>query len=445
MAKTETARYFCSACGASSASWAGRCPSCGEWGSLEKSVPAAASAAGPCKAPKSVKATEVLPPERISSGSEEFDRVLGGGWIPGGVFLLGGQPGIGKSTLLLQTCGRMAGNAGPVLYISGEESSAQIALRARRLGVLSDALHLVCANDMAGALESLPGKKFLVVDSVQAMRADGEGGWPGSPAQVRAVAQMCISAAKEQSVPAVLVGHITKEGRIAGPMLLEHMVDGVLTFSGEDYSPYRMLRAGKNRFGSTEELGVFEMTETGLVPVGDVSGLYWNKAAETVPGVAMTVAVEGSLPLIAEIQSLASATTFPYPKRTGRGVDVNKIQLFSAVLDKRCGIGCGLFDIYVNVAGGLLLREPAADLALCAALASAVRDVPLSGKCVFLGEVGLAGEVRPVVRLSRRLQEAARLGFKQAIISAREEGAGKPPLEVVRVSTLEDALKAVIL
>ena len=444
MAKAESVRYFCSACGASSASWAGRCPSCGEWGSLEKGAAASASGASTPQKTKSVKATDVLPPERVSSGIEEFDRVLGGGWLPGGVFLLGGQPGIGKSTLLLQTCGRMAEAIGSVLYVSGEESASQIALRAGRLGVLSEGLHLVCTNDMAGALESLPGKKFLVVDSVQAMRADGEGGWPGSPAQVRAVAQMCISAAKEQSVPAVLVGHITKEGRIAGPMLLEHMVDGVLTFSGEDYSPYRMLRAGKNRFGSTEELGVFEMTETGLVPVTDVSGLYWNKAAETVPGVAMTVAVEGSLPLIAEIQSLATATTFPYPKRTGRGVDVNKIQLFSAVLDKRCGIGCGLFDIYVNVAGGLLLREPAADLALCAALASAVRDVPLPGDCVFLGEVGLAGEIRPVVRLSRRLQEAARLGFTQAIVSAREGGGGKPPLDVVRVSTLKDALKAVI-
>ncbi len=255
---------------------------------------------------------------------------------------------------------------------------------------------------------------------------------------------MCIGAAKERSVPGVLVGHITKEGRIAGPMLLEHMVDGVLSFSGEDYSPFRMLRVGKNRFGSTEELGVFEMTEAGLFPVKDVSGLYWNKAAEPVPGVAMTVAVEGSLPLVAEIQSLANATAFPYPKRTARGVDVNKIQLFSAVLDKRCGLGSGLFDIYVNVAGGLLLREPAADLALCAALSSAVRDAALPADCIFLGEVGLAGEIRPVVRLSRRLQEAARLGFKRAVLSAREEDVTKAPLEVVRALTLKDALKAVI-
>jgi len=445
MAKGEQVRYACSACGAVSASWAGRCASCGEWGSLEKTVLfSSAKGASPTESVRSLKATEVQSPERISSGSAEFDRVLGGGWIPGGVFLLGGQPGIGKSTLLLQACGRMAERTGPVLYVSGEESAAQIALRARRLGALSGDLHLFCSNDMTAALEALPGMRFFVVDSVQAMRADGEGGWPGSPAQVRTVAQMCIGAAKERAVPGVLVGHITKEGRIAGPMLLEHMVDGVLSFSGEDYSPYRMLRAGKNRYGSTEELGVFEMTETGLLPVKDVSGLYWNKAAETVPGVAMTVAVEGSLPLVAEIQSLANATAFPYPKRTARGVDVNKLQLFSAVLDKRCGLGTGLFDIYVNVAGGLLLREPAADLALCAALASAVRDVPLPADCIFLGEVGLAGEIRPVVRLSRRLQEAARLGFTRAVLSAREQDLKKAPLEVARAATLKDALKAVI-
>ena len=447
MAKKVAVRYFCSVCGESSASWAGRCPSCGEWGTLEKSVPESAGGtrtSGSAVA-KSVRATDAVPQSRVTSGFDDFDRVLGGGFVPGGVYLLGGQPGIGKSTLLLQVCGKMTKQGAPVLYISGEESEAQIAMRAGRLGVLSEDLILVCTSDIAGALEALPGMSFMVVDSVQAMSVEGEGGWPGSPAQVRAVAQTCISAAKERGVPSVLVGHITKEGRIAGPMLLEHMVDAVLTFSGEDYSPYRMLRAGKNRYGSTEELGVFEMTDTGLAPVQDVSGLYWNRSPDTVPGVAMTVAVEGSLPLIAEIQSLAVATAFPYPKRTGRGVDVNKMQLFSAVLEKRCGVGCSLFDIYVNIAGGLLLKEPAADLAICAALASAVRDVPLPSDCVFLGEVGLAGEVRPVARLGRRLQEAARLGFRRAVISSRERGSGRDyPLEAIAVSTLKEALKAVM-
>lgn len=387
---------------------------------------------------------EVPAQERVSSGFDELDRVLGGGWVPGGVFLLGGQPGIGKSTLLLQTCGRMAERGVQVLYVSGEESESQVALRARRLGADSERLRLFCDSDLGLALAALDGCGFLVVDSVQAMRAPEESGWPGTPSQVRAVAQMCIESAKSRSIPTVLVGHITKEGRIAGPMLLEHMVDGVLSFGGEDYSQYRTLRVNKNRFGSTEELGVFEMAEDGLHPVKDVSGLYWNKGGETVPGVAMTVALEGSLSLVAELQALAVGTAFPYPKRTARGMDVSKIQLFSAVLERRCGVGCGLFDIYMNVAGGLSLKEPAADLALCAAIASAVRDVPLPGDCVFLGEIGLAGEIRPVVRSSRRLQEAARLGFVRAVISSRERLPKSPPLEIIQAASLKEGLKAVM-
>jgi DNA repair protein RadA/Sms len=446
VAKGEKGRYVCSACGAVASLWTGKCASCGEWGALEKEPDAPVPGASVRSSRASrVDVASVVPPERIPTGLDEFDRVLGGGWVPGGVFLLGGKPGIGKSTLLLQTCGMMASAGHRVLYVSGEESESQVALRARRLESASAGLDLFCDSDLSAALSCLDDHRFFVVDSVQAMRADGAEGWAGSPGQVRASAQMCIAAAKDRGIPAVLVGHITKEGRIAGPMLLEHMVDGVLTFSGDDYSPYRMLRASKNRFGSTDELGVFEMGENGLFPVKDVSGLYWNKAEESVPGVAMTVVLEGTQPLVAEIQSLAAATAFPYPKRTGRGIDLNKIQLFTAVLEKRCGTGCGLFDIYVNVAGGLALREPGADLALCAALASAVRDVPLPEKCVFLGEVGLAGEVRPVVRLAGRLHEAARLGFTRAVVSSREEQATmKAPIDIMRVATLNDALKAVM-
>lgn len=446
MAKSVSERYECAACGAVTALWAGKCPQCGEWGTLDKAAPVAVPGAVlRSSRPSRVDVVSVTPPDRTKTGMEELDRVLGGGWVPGGVFLLGGKPGIGKSTLLLQVCGMMCSSGEKVLYISGEESESQVAMRARRLGAACAGLELFCDSDLASALSCLGDHGLFVVDSVQAMRTEGAEGWAGSPGQVRASAQVCIAAAKERNIPAVLVGHITKEGRIAGPMLLEHMVDGVLTFSGDDYSPYRMLRATKNRFGSTDELGVFEMGEKGLFPVRDVSGLYWNKAEESVPGVAMTVVLEGTQPLVAEIQSLAVATAFPYPKRTGRGIDLNKIQLFTAVLEKRCGIGCGLFDIYVNVAGGLALREPGADLALCAALASAVRDESLPEKCAFLGEVGLAGEVRPVVRLARRLHEVARLGFTKAVVSSREEMSVKDsPLEIIRVSTLKDALKAVI-
>lgn len=446
MAKAEKGKYVCSACGSPSPQWTGKCPFCGEWGTLEleASVPLPGAAMRSSKASR-VDVSSVVPPPRVSSGMEELDRVLGGGFVPGGVFLLGGKPGIGKSTLLLQACGLMAGSGRRVLYISGEESESQVALRARRLGAAFEGLDLFCDSDLSAALTHLGDRGFFVVDSVQAMRADGAEGWAGSPGQVRATAQVCIAAAKERDIPAVLVGHITKEGRIAGPMLLEHMVDGVLTFSGDDYSPYRMLRANKNRFGSTDELGVFEMGEKGLSPVKDVSGLYWNKAEQSVPGVAMTVVLEGTQPLVAEVQCLAAATAFPYPKRTGRGIDLNKIQLFTAVLEKRCSVGCGLYDIYVNVAGGLSVKEPAADLTLCAALASAVRDVPLPEGWVFLGEVGLAGEVRPVTRLARRLQEAARLGFTKAVVSAREiEGIKNAPLGVVKAATLKDALKAVM-
>ena len=447
MAKGEKVKYVCSACGSPSPQWTGRCPFCGEWGTLEAeaSVPAPGAAMGSPKASR-VDVSSVVPPPRVSSGMEELDRVLGGGFVPGGVFLLGGKPGIGKSTLLLQACGLMAEAGKKVLYISGEESESQVALRARRLGAAFEGLELFCDSNLSAALSHLGDHGFFVVDSVQAMRTDGAEGWAGAPGQVKASAQVCIATAKERDIPAVLVGHITKEGRIAGPMLLEHMVDGVLTFSGDDYSPYRMLRANKNRFGGTDELGVFEMGEKGLSPVKDVSGLYWNRAEESVPGVAMTVVLEGTQPLVAEVQCLASATAFPYPKRTGRGIDLNKIQLFTAVLEKRCSVGCGLFDIYVNVAGGLTVKEPAADLTLCVALASAVRDVPLPARCVFLGEVGLAGEVRPVTRVPRRLQEAARLGFTKAVVSARETGGVKnAPLEIVKAATLKDALKAVMI
>jgi len=259
---------------------------------------------------------------------------------------------------------------------------------------------------------------------------------------VRAVAQLSVDSARAANVPAVLVGHITKDGRLAGPMLLEHMVDTVLTFSGEGYSSYRMLRAIKNRYGNTDELGVFEMKENGLAAVEDKSGLYWNRADTGIAGVAMTVAMEGSTPLIAEVQTLANPTAFPYPKRTSRGIELNRFQLLAAVLEKRSGIPCSGHDLYLNVAGGLSIQDPSADLAACAALASALKDKPLRGDCCYLGEVGLAGEVRPVVRLAARLKEAERLGFRRAVVSGKERD--EPfvaNLEVRRVDSLSDALK----
>lgn len=442
MAKDDPVRYVCGNCGFSTITRTGKCPSCGQWGSLEavQDRPRTGEKnSGP--GIEVVSAVSVVPPERLSSGIGEFDRVLGGGLVPGGVALIGGQPGIGKSTLLLQAGGLVASKGVRVLYISGEESSAQVALRARRLGVASENLFLYCGNDLEDALSHIGDAGLLVLDSVQAVRAPGETGWPGTPNQVRAVAQLTVDSARSAGIPAVLVGHITKDGRLAGPMLLEHMVDTVLTFSGEGYSSYRMLRAVKNRYGNTDELGVFEMKESGLVAVEDKSGLYWNRSDSAVSGVAMTIAMEGSTPLVAEVQTLASPTAFPYPKRTSRGIELNRFQLLAAVLEKRAGLACSGYDLYLNVAGGLSIQDPSADLAACVSLASALRDRPLSGDCCFLGEVGLAGEVRPVVRLAARLKEAARLGLKRAVISGREHEGAFRGLEVKKVNNLGEALK----
>jgi DNA repair protein RadA/Sms len=415
-------------------------------------VSSAAPARGAGGRVEVVSAVSVSPPRRLSSGIGELDRVLGGGLVLGGVVLIGGQPGIGKSTLLLQVGGLVASAGTPVLYVSGEESGAQVALRASRLGVVSEKLLLYCGSDLEDALSNLTPPKgpeggvgLLILDSVQAVRAPGETGWPGTPNQVRAAAQLAVDSARAANVPAVLVGHITKDGRLAGPMLLEHMVDTVLTFSGEGYSSYRMLRAMKNRYGNTDELGVFEMRENGLAAVEDKSGLYWNRADAGVPGVAMTIAMEGSTPLVAEVQTLAAPTAFPYPKRTSRGIELNRFQLLTAVLERRAGVPCAGHDLYLNIAGGLSIPDPSADLAICVSLSSALRDRPLRGDTCYLGEVGLAGEVRPVARLAARLREAERLGLKRAYVSSREryEYHSDSPagMKVEKVNGLSDVLK----
>ena len=436
-------RYICTECGYTTTTKTGKCPSCNSWGTfIESQESKTEQQTTNAVSVKIISALDVKAPSRIATGISELDRVLGGGLVPGGVVLIGGQPGIGKSTLLLQAAGSVAKNSGlPVLYISGEESDAQVALRASRINVASQNLYLYSGSNIDDALRSVESEKFsfIVLDSVQAMSTGSDSGWPGTVTQVRAVAQRVIDTARQHMIPAVVIGHITKDGKIAGPMMLEHMVDTVLSFSGEGYSSYRMLRAVKNRYGSTEELGVFEMTEGGLSPVADKSGLYWNRDDSAVAGVAMTIALEGSTPLAAEIQTLAARTVFPYPRRTSRGIELNRFQLLTAVIDRRCSISTNAHDLYINVAGGLSIQDPSADLPACAAIASALKNVPLQAGTCWLGEVGLAGEVRPVTRIDLRLKEAARLGFHTAVVSSREQ-VKFDGIKIVRVSHIGGAL-----
>ena len=446
MAKKEMSRYRCGECGYVSLTMVGKCPGCGVWGSMEEEAPIALTKEGRPAAVKPaspLRGLDVEEQKRIPSGIEELDRVLGGGWVPGGTALLGGEPGVGKFTLLLQVCAQMARLGKKVLYLSGEESSGQLALRGRRLGLMPEGLFLLCEDDLASSLKAAEEFDFVVIDSVQAFRTDSESGWAGSPAQVRGVASMAVELAKNFHIPTVMVGHITKQGQIAGPKLLEHMVDVVLLFAGEQNSPNRLLRAEKNRFGSTDELGIFEMSEKGLSPVHDPSRLYWDGTDLGNSGVAIAMVLEGSRSLAAEIQTLACASPFPYPKRTSRGLETNRLQLLLAVLEKRCGVYSGNSDVYLNITGGLTLRDPAADLAVCLSLASTVKDIPLPSDLCFIGEVGLAGEVRPAGRTLMRLKEASRLGFKKAVIS-RKSPKDDYPMETVRISSLNEALKLLL-
>ncbi len=390
-----------------------------------------------------VQVLDVAEVSRLSSQIDELDRVLGGGWVPGGVTLLAGDPGIGKSTLLLQACGAMARKGKRILYVSGEESLSQIASRARRIDALSPSLDLCAEENPDRFLTSLGNYDFLVVDSVQAMRLGEVESWPGTPTQVRESARVCIAASKAQGVPLVLIGHVTKGGAIAGPKLLEHMVDTVLTFGGDENQGLRVLRASKNRFGSTREMGLFEMRQEGLFPVDDPGLLFWNREEEGIPGVSFGIVLEGSRSFIVEIQALACETPFPYPKRATRGVDNSRVQLLLAVLEKRCGYPSQKMDMYVNVAGGLNIKDPGADLALALAMGSSLKERPLPERSCFLGEVGLAGEIRPTPQGEQRLREAFRVGFTRAYVSKRAKIPEDMENFVVRLSHLVQALEVI--
>ena len=451
MAKPKT-HFSCQTCGAQAPKWLGRCPECGGWGSLvEEAEQSAASQARPAWGAsggqsKPVRLKDVVSEadERRKTGIAELDRVLGGGVVEGSLVLLGGDPGIGKSTLLLAALERLSQKA-PTLYVSGEESLKQTRMRADRLGVKSENLHLFAETDAERILIAAEALKpcALVVDSIQTMFLPELGSAPGSISQVREVAGRLMAFAKRSGVPTFLVGHVTKEGSIAGPRVLEHMVDTVLYFEGERGHPFRILRAHKNRFGSTNEIGVFEMKGFGLAEVPDPSALFLSERPAGQSGSVVTSTLNGTRPLLVEVQALVAPTGYGTARRTAIGVDTNRVALLAAVLEKKVGVQLVGCDIFVNVAGGMQLSEPASDLAVCVALASSLRNIPLDPFTLVLGEVGLAGEVRAVGQIETRLTEAAKMGFKRVVMprgSAKRLEAKK--LEIIGVESVEKGLEA---
>ena len=448
--------FVCQECGAQSPKWLGRCVECGAWNSLVEERPAeqAAPAAGhryaqlgAAGSAKLYADVELASSARLSSGIDEFDRVLGGGIVPGSLVLLGGEPGIGKSTLLLQAAAHFAREVGPVLYASGEESEHQIKNRGDRLGVGAAPLYLLSETCIERILEEVARLKpaLVVIDSVQTVFSIKFQSAPGSIGQVREAATQFLFAAKGQNIPTILVGHVTKDGSLAGPKVLEHVVDTVLYFEGERHHSHRVVRAVKNRFGAISELGVFEMTGTGLRPVPNPSRLFLSERASGTPGSAVLCCVEGSRPILVEVQALVSTSTFGNARRMAIGIDQNRLSLLLAVLEKRAGLSLAGDDVYVNIAGGMNVDEPAADLSVVAAVASSVRNRGLAPMTAVFGEVGLSGEVRGIPHSSLRIREAAQMGFTRVVLpSANVDPAEGDVTELVGVRTVGEALDALI-
>ena len=426
MAKTQT-KYVCQQCGYESPKWLGRCPDCDQWNTMVEEITTKASSAAKSREltaiynpPKPITEIVVGAHSRRTTGIGELDRVLGGGIVPGSVVLIGGDPGIGKSTLLTQVANSLSSPdaQSSTLYISGEESTEQIKLRANRLGVASDKLYLVSETNMEqieACIHSLkPGA--IIIDSIQTMYDPNIESAPATVSQVRASTSILIRIAKGSRIPIFIVGHVTKEGAIAGPRVLEHMVDTVLYFEGDRHQSYRILRAVKNRFGSTDELGIFEMQEEGLVEVANPSEIFLSERPLHGPGSVVAATLEGTRPLLVEVQALVAPSYFSAPRRMVTGVDFNRTMLILAVLEKRVGLSLANQDVFVNVAGGVKIMEPALDLAVAVAVASNLKEIPVDPNTVVIGEVGLAGEVRGVSQVDKRVKEAERLGFQRAIV-----------------------------
>lgn len=445
--------FLCTSCGNETAKWAGRCPSCGQWNTLEEYTPPVASTGRKAAAP-AARATAVSRPKRLSeiqpeeasrfsTGMGELDRVLGGGAVRGSLVLVSGAPGIGKSTLLLQICQKITEQQ-RVLYVSGEESASQLKLRAERLHVSGDELFFLCETNLDEVLTSADGLKpdVLIVDSVQTLFTEDKQASPGSVTQVKDCTMRLMQYCKSSGVTVFIVGHINKEGVIAGPKVLEHMVDCVLYFEGESHTSYRLLRAAKNRFGSTNEIGVFEMADTGLTEVPNPSEMLLSGRPLGTSGTCVACVMEGTRPILAEVQALVSPTTLSVPRRSCNGFDYNRAAMLLAVLEKRGGLHFSNADVYLNVIGGLRLDEPAADLPVLLAAASAYRDKPIADTMTAIGEVGLSGEIRSVRQLELRLTEIHRLGFTHCIIPRSGTDTLRAPegLRLLRARNLSEAI-----
>ncbi|WP_067729175.1 DNA repair protein RadA [Oceanobacillus damuensis] len=452
MAKRKT-KYVCQDCGYESAKWMGKCPGCNNWNTMVEEIEAStvrgrssiSNGTQSVSKPESITAIESQKEPRITTAMKEFNRVLGGGIVLGSLVLIGGDPGIGKSTLLLQISSQLAEKQLPVLYVSGEESTRQTKLRADRLGIKSDLLYVLSETnlfDIGKQIEEVR-PSFVVIDSIQTIFKEEVTSAPGSVSQVRECTVELMKIAKSNGIPIFIVGHVTKEGAIAGPRLLEHMVDAVLYFEGERHHTYRILRGVKNRFGSTNEMGIFEMKEEGLREVLNASEIFLEERSEGTAGSTVVASMEGTRPVLVEIQALISPTSFGNPRRTATGIDHNRVPLLMAVLEKRVGLMLQNQDAYIKVAGGVKLDEPAIDLALSVSIASSYRDKPTNPDDIFIGEVGLTGEIRRVSRIEQRVQEAAKLGFKRVICPKNNlEGWTFPKgIKVIGVSTVQEALE----
>ena len=450
MAKAKKTIFFCQNCGHEESKWLGQCPACREWNTFveEKITPVKGAAAG-----KSVRDGEVVTlssvrtdgEERIKTDIQELDRVLGGGIVPGSLVLVGGDPGIGKSTLLLQVCQKLSEKKESVLYISGEESLKQIKLRADRMGKFSEDLLLLCETNLETIRQTIERQKphLAIIDSIQTMYSEEIGSAPGSVSQVREATNTFMQLAKGLGISIFIVGHVTKEGTVAGPRVLEHMVDTVLYFEGDRHASYRILRGVKNRFGSTNEIGVFEMRQTGLEEVANPSEFMLSGKPENASGSVVACSMEGTRPILMEIQALVCASNFGFPRRTAAGTDYNRVNLLMAVLEKRMGLPLSNYDAYVNIAGGIRMNEPAVDLGIVMAIFSSYKNRPVPEDMIVFGEVGLSGEVRAVSMPEQRVSEAKKLGFKTCVIPSVSENAVKniEGIRVIGVRSVSEAIQ----